>query len=301
MPDTCALQSALLVREHASFRRASEALGVNQSVLSRRILALEDSLGVSLFRRHPTGARPTDAGEEFLDRAERALTLLQEAAAQAGAAGRGEVGQLRLGHVWPVSGGGGGRLLGAYRQGAADVDIHLREASATDLVAALITRAIDLAFIEEEDAHPDLERFMFHAEPWRLATPAHADDSDGGWPQDRPMLCVAADEQRVRRMVAERHGPEASVSPQFTSYDGLMSLVAASVGCAMAPQSVAAPSWAEVRFGPLPVRPATLRLAATWRSDNANPALRRFVSLMRVQAIGYEAGAPPRLVTGRDP
>ena len=47
--DIAALRSALLVREHLGFRRASVVLGVNPSVLSRRVLALEDALGVSLI------------------------------------------------------------------------------------------------------------------------------------------------------------------------------------------------------------------------------------------------------------
>jgi DNA-binding transcriptional LysR family regulator len=55
--DIAALRSALMVREHLGFRRASEVLGVNPSVLSRRVLALEDALGVSLFQRSSGGAR----------------------------------------------------------------------------------------------------------------------------------------------------------------------------------------------------------------------------------------------------
>jgi DNA-binding transcriptional LysR family regulator len=95
--DIAALRSALMVREHLGFRRASEVLGVNPSVLSRRVLALEDALGVSLFQRTSGGARPTGAGERFLLDVERALELLTKAAVRAGAAGRGEVGRLRLG------------------------------------------------------------------------------------------------------------------------------------------------------------------------------------------------------------
>src|ERR1700754_3234401 len=97
--DIAALRSALMVREHLGFRRASEVLGVNASVLSRRVLALEDALGVSLFQRTPGGA------ERFLSDASCALELLTKAAVRAGAAGRGEVGRLRLGHVWPLTAG----------------------------------------------------------------------------------------------------------------------------------------------------------------------------------------------------
>jgi hypothetical protein len=40
-----------------------------------------------------------------------------------------------------------------------------------------------------------------------------------------------------------------------------------------------------VRFGPLPGRPASLRLCAVWRNDNDNPTLRRFLSLVRASAV----------------
>ena len=48
--DITALRSALQVRELLGFRRASEVLGVNQSVLSRRVLALEDELAKAFDR-----------------------------------------------------------------------------------------------------------------------------------------------------------------------------------------------------------------------------------------------------------
>jgi len=51
----------LLVADHASFSRAARVLGVRQSAVSRRIQALEDELGVSLFERQLNGVRPTIA------------------------------------------------------------------------------------------------------------------------------------------------------------------------------------------------------------------------------------------------
>src|SRR3954454_2741195 len=155
--DIAALRSALLVREHLGFRRASEVLGVNQSVLSRRVLALEDALGVSLFQRHAGGARPTGAGERFLREVAHALLLLQQAAAHAGAAGRGEVGRLRLCHVWPVSAGAGEGLMRAYRRAAGEVELDLREAHAGGLVAAVLEREVDVALIDADDAPPALD------------------------------------------------------------------------------------------------------------------------------------------------
>jgi DNA-binding transcriptional LysR family regulator len=75
----------------------------------------------------------------------------------------------------------------------------------------------------------------------------------------------------------------------MTSHDGVLSLVAAGVGHAIVPQSVAQSTRASVAFAPLPGASATLRLTAAWRNDHDNPALRRFVSLLRT--LPLESGA----------
>lgn len=50
---------------------AARRLELNHATVSRRIAALEDALGVKLFRRLTTGSELTPAGERFLDVAER--------------------------------------------------------------------------------------------------------------------------------------------------------------------------------------------------------------------------------------
>jgi hypothetical protein len=52
---------ALVVGECLSFRGAAKVLGIRQSSVSRGVRALEDKLGVSLFERHPSGVRITNA------------------------------------------------------------------------------------------------------------------------------------------------------------------------------------------------------------------------------------------------
>ena len=49
-----------------SLRRAAEELGITPSALNRRILGIEEELGVEIFERHPSGLRPNIAGEILL-------------------------------------------------------------------------------------------------------------------------------------------------------------------------------------------------------------------------------------------
>src|SRR5262245_2730825 len=80
---------ALLVAEHLSFRRAAAVLGIHQSAVSRRVRTLEDELGVSLFERHHTGVRLTNAGTHFFQEARDALRQLESAVEAATTAGSG--------------------------------------------------------------------------------------------------------------------------------------------------------------------------------------------------------------------
>lgn len=293
-PDISTLRSALLVREHLGFRRASEVLGVNPSVLSRRVLALEDALGVSLFQRTSGGARPTGAGERFLAEAERALQLLQRAAARAGAAGRGEEGRLRLGHVWPIGAGPAEQLLREYRRTCEGVELELRDGAADALAAAILDRELDVGLMAAEDAPPDLERLVLWSEAWLLARPVDAEHLRLG---EAPVLCAASDDcGRIRRLAMAAGGLRGGVRPQMTSHDGVLSLVAAGAGLAIVPASVAKTTRAEVAFSGLPGSPPPLKLCAAWRRDHDNPALRRFLSQLRTLAAG--AGPTPLRATG---
>ncbi len=49
-----------------SLRSAAEELGITASALNRRILGIEEELGVEIFERHPAGLRPNIAGEIML-------------------------------------------------------------------------------------------------------------------------------------------------------------------------------------------------------------------------------------------
>ncbi len=54
------------VARAGSLRNAAEELNLTASALNRRILAVEEELGVEIFERHPAGLRPNIAGEILL-------------------------------------------------------------------------------------------------------------------------------------------------------------------------------------------------------------------------------------------
>lgn len=84
------------VAEAASFSEAARRLGISPSAVSQAIRALEDRLGVSLFRRSTRSLRLTDVGAEYLCAAAPAVSQLRQAAEEASGWSGRPAGPLRL-------------------------------------------------------------------------------------------------------------------------------------------------------------------------------------------------------------
>ena len=84
------LRYVVAAAEYGSFRRAAEALLLQQSTLSRRILQLEESIGVTVFERSSGGVRATPAGRDFLRIARSILEQMDAPVTTARNTGRGE-------------------------------------------------------------------------------------------------------------------------------------------------------------------------------------------------------------------
>lgn len=89
------MQLFVRVARAGSFSLAGREFGFSQPTASRIIAALERQVGVPLLRRTTRGAKPTDAGADYLVRAEAILAALEEA--DQAARGTGELkGVLRV-------------------------------------------------------------------------------------------------------------------------------------------------------------------------------------------------------------
>lgn len=75
--NTQQLESFLAVAENLNFARAAESLNITQSAVSRQILALEEELGTSLFRRTSRHVSLTFAGISFYEDAKNIMRDLK--------------------------------------------------------------------------------------------------------------------------------------------------------------------------------------------------------------------------------
>jgi DNA-binding transcriptional LysR family regulator len=73
------IQAFLKVVETGSFTRAAEQLNASTAAVSRRVSALENSLGVKLLNRTTRQLHLTDAGQQYSGDMQNVLTALEEA------------------------------------------------------------------------------------------------------------------------------------------------------------------------------------------------------------------------------
>jgi DNA-binding transcriptional LysR family regulator len=91
-----AMEAFIRVIETGSFSAAARQLHVGQPAVSKTIAQLEDRLGVRLILRSTHGLTPTEAGQNYFERAKRAIEEADEAEFAARGAGAGLTGRLRI-------------------------------------------------------------------------------------------------------------------------------------------------------------------------------------------------------------
>lgn len=99
------LRYFLAVARTGSTLSAGRSLRVSQTTAARRVAALEEALGLTLFERRPVGYRLTPAGEALVERAEEVEASAQLFADVAAAQGRDATGTvcLTLAEIYAVT------------------------------------------------------------------------------------------------------------------------------------------------------------------------------------------------------
>ena len=79
LPPLKAVRTFKAAARHLNFTRAADELHVTQAAVSHQIKALEEWLGVTLFRRQTRGVWLTDAGQAYLPALTGALDAIDRA------------------------------------------------------------------------------------------------------------------------------------------------------------------------------------------------------------------------------
>ena len=138
-----------------SMNCAAVNLHTVQSNVTARIRALEDALGVALFRRHARGVTPTAAGQRLLPFVGRITKLIAEAEAAAKDDGVPN-GTLRLGSMETTAALRLSPLLTQFAQAYPNVRLGLATGTTAWLLNEVIEGRLEGAFVAGPVSHPDL-------------------------------------------------------------------------------------------------------------------------------------------------
>jgi DNA-binding transcriptional LysR family regulator len=285
------LRYVLAAAKLRSFRQAAIEIGVCESAISRGIRDLEDEIGVALFIRHPGGVRLTNAGTKFLNHARAAMGRIDYALKDTGAAGRGEVGVVRIGIFSSLASGFLADLLQSYQEANAFVRLDFTEGSPAEHVAAVQHHRLDVAFLTGSHRAFGCETIQLWAERVFVVLP-----------RDHPLAkCEAIIWEDLRDeefIVTERNpGPEIHdylvkhlaelghhpcVQRCGVDRANLMKVVALGRGLTLASEAMTGNAFPGVVYRPLTGE--RLPYCAVWSARNDNPAFRRLLTMARKRA-----------------
>jgi DNA-binding transcriptional LysR family regulator len=164
------------VAEEQHFARAAERLGIAPPTLTQQIQKLESELGTKLLQRR-VGRQVvvTEAGRRVLVRAREILRQVEETAAIARQAGRGELGRLELGFMTASVFGEGllRRWIDAFKEAHPAIDITIRNLVPLAQISGIARNELDAGFTRPPHEYPSGARgFDIYRQGLVLALPS---------------------------------------------------------------------------------------------------------------------------------
>jgi DNA-binding transcriptional LysR family regulator len=280
------LRYFLAVADELSFTRAAARLQMAQPPLSTQIQALEHELGVSLFDRSRRAIRLTAAGRALVPEARRLLADAEQTARIVRHAGDGTVGRLAVGFVPEAVNGGLPDILRRYRAHYPGVALSLYERTPDDLIRQLHEHRIEVAFLFAPYDDEALHSRCVGVQHLIAALP------EGHPLAARPVIDVRALAEGPMILPTRHETPglfsrvsalfdELGIQPNVVQRDvwmmqTIIGLVAAELGAAIVPSSVAAQRREGVVYRRLEQEPAPVELTIAWRRDGESAALSEF-------------------------
>jgi LysR family transcriptional activator of glutamate synthase operon len=146
--DQWQVQYFLSIVEKGSFSSAADYHYVSQSTLSKKIIALEEELGITLFDRSKRNVKLTEAGESFLGHAQR-LNDTYKSMVDDLKEFKFEGESLAIGTIPVVTEYGITGLIAGFRQHYPHINISMQELDGMNILPALEDHRFDIAFTRQ--------------------------------------------------------------------------------------------------------------------------------------------------------
>ncbi len=267
--------------------------GVSQPVVSDQIASIESHYGVRLFDRHPSGARPTALGREYVRSADRILAELSQMEQRLQDSADGRYGRLTIGYYGSLSSGTFRSCLKAITRHYPNIRIDPVVAPFTELVHGVRNHAIDLAIVATEEGRcQNLRTMSLWSERVMVALPDKHPLVDRDYLEwadltGERFLFSRADPGQDLLNLLMRHlaspGRQPDIEQMQVNREDLLSFVSLGKGISLECEAASGLSGLGVVFKEVRSVGVTSRIAcsACWRDDNDSPALSILLKLLR--------------------
>jgi LysR family hydrogen peroxide-inducible transcriptional activator len=166
------LKYAVAVADTRHFGQAAERCFVSQPSLSAAVKNLEEELGVKLFERGKRGVFLTEAGEQIVAQARRALEEAERVKTVARQGRDPLKGVLRLGIIHTIAPYLLPELVGALRRVAPDMPLDVEENTTATLDGMLKAGELDALILALPYEGPAIETVPLYEEEFQVIAPA---------------------------------------------------------------------------------------------------------------------------------
>jgi LysR family hydrogen peroxide-inducible transcriptional activator len=156
---------------HGHFGRAADASAISQPALSMQVKELEEVLGAVLIERGARQVQLTKFGEEAALRIRNILRTVDELGDYARASRDRLAGRMRIGMIPTIAPYLLPTIIGDLARTYPELDIHVREAMTSKLVAELMEGRLDTAILALPVSEPALAEAALFTENFLLVRP----------------------------------------------------------------------------------------------------------------------------------
>jgi DNA-binding transcriptional LysR family regulator len=285
------------VAEELHFGRAAQRLDMAQQPLSRQISRLENELGIRLFYRTKRTVRLTEVGEVFLVEARKTLSQAEQAVLLAQQANRGEIGRLAVGFTGSALNSVLPQVIRRFKDCYPKIEIALEGLQTNEQVVALLSGQLHIGFLHPPISDKTLVRETIHREQLVVMLPDTHFLAEGA-PNSISITDLAGEAfilfpRRVGPILydqiisfCQQAGFSPNVVQEAVPQQTILGLVAAGLGISVIHASTQHLGQRGVVAKYLKEATPELELAIAWHPDATNPALAKFLQMVREVSIG---------------
>lgn len=193
-------------------------------------------------------------------------------------------------------------IVADFKNRHPDIDVHFVESERGDLLTRLEHSELDAVFASGEAQPGKDDCLLVVREPIFVAMRSECEFSKAsrlGWRQISEEHFVISDQEPgpdIHSYVVRRAGDlgrQIRATRFGVGREGIMTLVGLGFGVSVVADHWRGVSYPNVSFVPVGTVGETVPFSLWWKQENDNPALRRFLSITRIQARRAQSSSAP--------